>query len=223
MNSSAKKWDDGCKTDNTRNCFVVPKLVQLINEFNPKRILDIGTGTGYIVRAVDALVNVSLHWNLIDMDDHRIEFVENNMPASVSFQVSRSDFTKDEIDGGPFDMVLVLFTLLELNLELKLFSQINQLTLTDGLVVIAMPDSLEDVLKAAVNTPSLLEDFVEGRCVLSKTDKFTDETYPFKAHRFENIVQLMLYSNFCLDKMYSYNHGDNETYMLAFRKNGDLK
>lgn len=223
MKPKTEKWDDGCKTHNVRNQFVIPKLVELIDKFKPSRILDIGTGTGYIARSVDESVNVELHWTLIDMDAERINFTESNMPASVNFNTSLIDFTKNEIESGPFDFVLLLFTLLELNLNLELFSKVSKLTSDGGLVVIAMPDSLEDVLKAATTDPSLLTNFVDGRCILGKVDKFTGEHYPFKAHRFEYIVQLMLYSSFSLDRMYSYKNDGKETFMLVFKKNGDLE
>jgi len=216
--STADKWDDGCKEDEVRNEFVIPKLVQLINEMRPSQVLDIGTGTGYIVRSVDACVRQKPEWTLIDMDEERIAFAVKEMSQSVNFKVYTKNFMEDEIQGGPFDFVLLLFTLLELDLKMELFSKVKQLTSENGYVVITMPDSLEDVLKSAVKTPSLLSDFVKGRCVLGKVDKFTEEEYPFKAHRFEYIVQLMLQSSFSLIKMFSHMNGDNETFMLVFKK-----
>ena len=223
MKSKAEKWDDGCKADEVRNLFVIPRLISLVNEFRPTRILDVDTGTGYIVRSVDASVSVALDWTLIDIDAERIKFLESVMPKSVKFEASTIDFTKSGVKKPPFDLVLLLFTLLELKLDLGLFSKLNQLVGVNGVVVITMPDSLEDVLKAAVTKQTLLEDFLEGRCVLDKVDKFTKEVYPFIAHRFEYIIQLMLHSKFSLIRMYSDRVGDKETFMLVFRKNGDLR
>jgi len=222
MKSSAEKWDDGCKTNDVRNVFVIPKMIQLINELKPSRVLDIGTGTGYMAKCIDEKIEVDVEWTLIDQDADRIDFVNKNLPASVNFQALTTNFITDDVTRHRFDLVLLLFTLLELNLEVGLFSKIQRQTSDNGVVVITMPNILEDVLKAAVEEPSLLTDFAEGRCVLGKIDKFTGEAYPFKAHRFEDIVQLMLHSGFSLEKLYSYNQVEKETFMFVFKKTGKL-
>lgn len=220
--SGASKWDEGCENDDVRNQFVIPRLIKLVNEIRPKHVLDIGAGTGYIVRTVDAGVNTDVKWTLVDMDQERIAFLMNTMPKTVSFEAFANNFIQDDLGLHKFDCVLLLFTLLELNLDMELFSKIRGLTNQNGIVVITMPDSLEDVLKAAAQEPSLLTDFVNGKCIIPKVDKFTNEEYPFKAHRFEYIIQLMLYSNFTLIKMFSHNQSDKETFMLVFRKNGGI-
>jgi len=218
MKSVSKKWDDGCKDDHVRNVFIIPKLINLFSEIKVDRVLDVGAGTGYIARTIDARLSCETSWTLLDRDQNRIDFAETLIPSDMQAETYVGEFLLDDGYGQSYDLVLILFTLLEMELKLELFSKVNSVLIEGGHVVIAMPDSLEDVHKAALEDPSLLNDFLDGKCVVEKTDKFTDESYPFKAHRFEYIVQLMLYSEFSLEKMYSYKNSGKETFMLVFKK-----
>lgn len=222
MKSEAEKWDKGCKNDNVRNHFIIPTLSKLLTESTAQRVLDVGSGTGYIARSIVPLVSHKMKWALLDVDQARVEFTKKHIPTDMEVEIFTGDFLGKLDLGEPYDFVLLLFTLLEVNLSRELFLKIKSHVNENGYVVIAMPDSLEDVLQAAINKPILLTHFLNGECVLEKTDKFTRTKYPFKAHRFEFIVQLMLFAGFSLVKMYSYKNSGKETYMIVFRKDDDL-
>lgn len=218
MKTVSEKWDDGCKSDHVRNSFIIPTLVKLFAELGADRVLDVGAGTGYIARSVDAKLTERINWTLLDLDKSSIEFANSHIPDGMQAETYVGNFLEDWPSGEPYNFVLILFTLLEMELNLDLFSKISEVLNESGHVVIAIPDTLEDVHKDAITQPSLLIDFLDGNCILKKIDKFTTKSYPFKAHRFENIVLLMLNSSFSLVKMYSFKNSGNETYMLVFRK-----
>ena len=87
-----------------------------------------------------------------------------------------------------------------------------------GITYIAMPNSLEDVFNAAQNDYDILLNYLSNNCELHKVDKFTDEPYPFNAHRFEFIIECMLKSGHKLLHMRNEKFNNKETYLLVFQK-----
>jgi hypothetical protein len=121
-----------------------------------------------------------------------------------------------------FDVILFIFTLLEMDFTIELFLRANELLEIDGHVIIVMPDSLKDVCKAALSNSELLQNYLENTCILDKIDKFTKKSYPFKAHRFESIVKFMLGSGLIMVGFESSVVKNNEIFLIIFKKVSEI-
>ena len=217
MTNDATKWNNGCKEDKTRNLFIIPLLTKILTYFKPLKISDVGTGTAYIAREVDKRLQYSAVWTVIDIQEDRLKFAVSQKPRNMKMQTQKVSFLEVSDVGLKFDAIIFIFTLLEMDINKKFFSQIATLLNDDGIACITIPDSLKDIYDSDTAALSLLGNYLDNKCVLDKIDKFTEKKYPFKAHRFEHIVESMIQVG--LDLVYM--KIEYETFLLVFKKSGN--
>lgn len=219
MTSSAKKWDEASASDPVRNDFIIPCIAEIFESDRPQAILDIGTGSGYVPRIIDSQLSYNPDWTLVDLSFERIRLCISLTINRPNLNCEQADFLNMPLLASKFDAVLLVFTLLEMQLSSTLSQRINMLLKLGGHVVVTIPDTLQDVLKASQESPSVWQDYINGQCSLPKTDKFTDTMYPFNAHRFDDVVELFIANGFLLIGLERAAFDGKVTYLIKFRKN----
>lgn len=81
MLSEAERWELGSRDDAIRNGFVIPALADIIEQGRPQTILDIGAGTGYVARGINALLSFEPAWTLIDLNRERLRRKRGKFPG----------------------------------------------------------------------------------------------------------------------------------------------
>ncbi|MBL4602244.1 MAG: class I SAM-dependent methyltransferase [Emcibacteraceae bacterium] len=216
--TETEKWEQGCRTDRVRNEFIIPTLYNQLEQFKPQEILDIGSGTAYIARAIDEMLSYNPHWTIIDTSQERIDFSISKMTSKIDALIQKNSYEEVSKSGTKFDAIFLLFTLLEMEFDEKICKKLNESLNDNGFTYIVMPNSLEDVFNAAQDDYDILFNYLNNDCQLHKIDKFTKEPYPFNAHRFEYIIQCMLKSGHKLIHMQNEKFNNKETYLLVFQK-----
>ncbi len=214
----ASNWNAGCEKDDVRNEFIIPTLAKVLTQFQPSRVLDVGTGTAYIAREVDSVLQYRPFWTAIDLLSARVSLAIKMKPKHMNMEALVLSFDEIAQKNTKYDAILLIFTLLEIKKLRNFFDTVQGVISDDGIVCIAMPNSLEDVYNAAVKDASVLQDYMNDCCVLDKIDKFTGKKYPFNAHRFECIVKSMVQAGFNMIDMVSRHTEDHESYLLVFQK-----
>lgn len=214
--SEAELWDDGCSNDKPRNLFVIPEVVRIFHIERPRRILDIGAGTGYIARQVAASLKYETSWTLLDPNSDRLGVATLRKPAAMLASVANSELQAFANGVNRYDAALAAFTLLEID-DLTAFAAAVWTLLVDrAVLIVALPDSWMDVLEASVSQALIASQFLHGRVSLKKIDKFTKRSYPFKAVRLEVIIQCFLSLGFHLCEIVR--SETEETFLLTFRR-----
>jgi SAM-dependent methyltransferase len=216
-NSEAEAWDRGCRQDSVRNEFIVPLLAAVLRNEQSSRILDVGTGTGHIPRAVDQLLVHRPEWTLVDLDKERLAFASRLQPAQMKMHAIQGDIANLCGKVAPFDATMMTFTLLEAADCNLLLSSTGNLTRPGGLRLIAVPDTWRDVLATAEETLDPAWSLLSGTVEMAKTDKFTGAPYPFHALRTELLIRMILHLGFTLERL-EWGGPSNEAFFLAFRK-----
>lgn len=215
-------WDNGCVADPIRNEFLVPTLADIFGTERPTRILDIGTGTGYIPRAVDMLLDYRPNWTLVDINGERIRFAKRRKPPAMRVRCLTGYFADTEAVKELYDAVMLTFTLLEIeDASTMLATAIGTLSAA-GLLVIAVPDVWRDVLEATDEVSALSRRLLSETINLPKIDKFTGNPYPFYAMRTESLISTVL-SLFCTLERLEKGGDRDEVYLLVFRKRVPLE
>lgn len=215
--SEAERWEEGCKSDQVRNNFVVPHLVRLLRGFDAKSILDIGAGTGYIAREVDKLLFNRPQWTLLDANAQRLQLAVDLAPANMLLETRPANIFTAQF-SVPFDVIIATFTLLEITELDRLIGMMPALVRPGGLLLIGQPDAWVDVVDASEQDLASARAFLVGAVDLRKIDKFTGEPYPFRAVRIEHLISVILASGFELVELNEWESGAKGVYVLAFRR-----
>lgn len=218
MLNDAVLWDTGCKTDKVRNDFVIPIGIDLFNKRQPKSILDVGAGTGFTARHIDEKLNFRPNWCLLDSDAERLAFAASKFSVNMKSEIKCDNFLSADFADRKFDALFFGFTLLELGTCEKVLSQIDRLSAKRGVVVIAQPDVMQDVLASGHGDANLLEKFAAGPVSLRKVDKFTGAEYPFQAERFESVTHKVMQLGFSLERFEKEVFDGRAVFLLAFTR-----
>lgn len=193
--AAAASWEQGCHDDPVRNEVVVPELVELIERLRPRTIVDLGAGTGYVARKVDAVLGYKPDWTLVDSDQGRLSISQTRATADMRVAYVEDDITlvaAGKLAGVKFDLVLLCFTMLEFTSTRAAFKSAYPLVEDSGLVVLVLPDPVQEL----VEDFSTFEGVLSGRVTASKIDKFTGLEYPFYVSRNEDIISDAIYCGF---------------------------
>ena len=216
----ADAWEQGCAQDSIRNNFIIPLLAKLVEVERPHRILDLGTGTAYISRKIDERISYRPEWIGLDRNPERLKLANSLKSPEMKFQSVLADIDDDIAHFSSIDLVLVIFTLLELPNPSSTIRSISTLLGSGGMLVIALPDVWRDAFEMNGRTSGSLDALLEGGIDLAKVDKFTGRPYPFYAKRIEHLIANVLGCSFALEAL---RQGGNagDVFLLAFRKLGD--
>lgn len=218
MNSESQRWETGSQTDAIRNGFVMPVLAALIAEKRPAKILDVGAGTGYVARCVDAMLNYRARWTLIDQNLERLRLAETLCPERMEVECLAANVFDWPWEVGTFDAVLVTFTLLEIEDVDRLCRLIAEHMENAGTLLITMPDAWADVLDYAAEDPEIMRKYVQGSVDIPKLDKFTAQIYPFRTTRIEKLICHVLETGYVMTKLEHGGTASQSAFVLAFER-----
>ena len=217
ISGDAQSWNIGSTEDPVRNNFIIPEIQKLFEKHRPKKILDIGTGTGYVPRRLQEGLTYSAHWTLLDLNSERLEFAKLYKPPSMQMTFVPGDLTALNSTACKFDSALLTFTLLEIENPTAMIEGAIDLLADKGLLVIAMPDGWKDILTASLDDSSLPQRFLTEAIKLPKIDKFTGCSYPFSTMRIETLITTALRHD-CVLETLEQGGPQGEVYMLVFCK-----
>jgi ubiquinone/menaquinone biosynthesis C-methylase UbiE len=220
--ANAQKWELGCQADIIRNSFLVPNLIRILDSNRPESIVDVGTGTGFIPRALDASLSYRPLWTLIDIDEARLRIADKLRHPSMRATILKSDIMSHSFEGA-FEAALLTFTLLEIEDFRGLIDRLTQVVALGGLLVVSLPDTWSDVIDCGLANPEKLSEFLKGQTSIPKIDKFTGSEYPFRAVRIEHLISSILSSGFELVELTERQQAENQVYLLVFRRTGVKK
>lgn len=214
---SAERWENGCNSDRVRNEFIVPHVSDILNRECSKVVLDIGSGTGYCTRKIASKIRPDAEWTLLDGNSQRLNLSKKEWPQLITESHVADLFPSETLSHKKFNAILVIFTLLEIeNVDFFIENMINILE-SKGIIIVATPDVLVDVVNSAENNNRDLFSYQSGLVKLRKIDNFTQEPYPFFAHRFEHLVSSFIKRGVSLFEFQTFSLPLGETYLLAFR------
>lgn len=220
--SEAERWEQGCQSDVVRNGFIAPNLGRILETHKPHTILDIGTGTGYVPRIVDQQLSYRPAWTLIDLNRSRLALAERLKGSTMQMATIAADVLEHRFNT-PFDAVLITFTMLEIVDADRLIDRLPTIVGEEGLLLLSIPDTWRDVLSYSVDEPGAVTAFLAGTASVPKIDKFTGDSYPFRAMRIEYLISQVLTAGFELFELAESNSNDTGTYILAFRRRRSLQ
>jgi SAM-dependent methyltransferase len=218
MVSEAERWERGSRDDPMRNGFVIPTLARIVSQNHPRTVLDIGAGTGYVARQIDALLDYEPSWTLIDLNEGRLELAQSHCPDEMKLECFTGNVFDWPWEVGRFDAVLITFTLLEIPDVDRLCGLISQHTTGGALLAVTMPDAWIDVLEHSSTDPEIVRKYVEGPVEIPKVDKFTGERYPFRAARVEDLIGRILNAGFNLIQLEHGRLAGQSAFVLAFER-----
>jgi ubiquinone/menaquinone biosynthesis C-methylase UbiE len=216
--TDAERWEAGCDRDDVRNKFVIPVVGQMFNVLRPNSVLDVGAATGFTARHIDSQLNYRPNWCLLDSSSERLTLASDKCPSTMNAEVVCDDFLNSKAIERKFDALFFGFTLLELGTGDEVLSRIDSLCAKRGVVVIAQPDVMQDVLANDGSNSNLVQKFVAGPVNLRKTDKFTHTEYPFHAERFESVTYKVMRLGFSLERFEKEVFDGRAVFLLAFTR-----
>ncbi|MDH3030141.1 class I SAM-dependent methyltransferase [Methylobacterium fujisawaense] len=212
-------WDQGCATDEIRNQFVIPAIIEVASANDPDSIIDIGCGSGYIAREVEAGgIAKGVAWRLLDYSTDMLSFARSRCT-----DIERTAFIRHDLRVEPRDIPksilgYVAYTFLDFLLDETIALHVSDLIMEGGTLLVFLPDVLEDVIEAAGQDPAVLDEYRSGHCSLAKRDKFTSKNVLFEANRVENVIQLFLGAGLVLTHLRTHRSAKGKFhYMLSFR------
>ncbi len=211
--SAAMDWEQGCAQDEVRRDFVVPTVGRLLTDRKPRRVLDVGAGTGFVSRTIDDLMSYRVQWTLVDYDKERLRIAAQLAPSAMDLSLICGDLSGVEWNGngGYYDAVLICFTIVEFAEYRSLLTGIVDVLAEKGFLVIIIPDPWEEVC----DQPSLAKELLTARVAVDKTDKFTHKPYPYYISRTEDIIRSVLSYGFVLDSIQA-SSSDKLVYVMTF-------
>ena len=212
-------WDQGCATDEIRNDFVIPAILDVASTIGPSSIIDIGCGSGYVAREIVARGAANeIHWRLLDYAGEMLSFARMRVSSAARTEFFLHDLRYEPRDLPKSQLGFVAYTFLDFPLDDVIAHNIASLIATGGTLLIFMPDVLEDVIEAAAQDPTVLHNYRSGHCSIEKTDKFTFKNVLFEANRVENTIQRFLRAYFTLTDLKNFRSKRGKLhYMLTFR------
>lgn len=219
--TDALAWDTGCRADPLRNDFLIPHLVEILSREKSAKILDVGTGTGYIPRQIHGLLNHNPEWTLVDTDSERLRVATALSPPELQMKGIVGEIGSLGLDRDAYDAVLLTFTLLEAEEPAAMLADVIRFVAMNGILIIAIPDGWRDLLEANDGNLRPCLQYLTETVALAKIDKFTGSPYPFRMMRIESLIATVLQHG-CVLEALEQGGSDGEVYMLIFRKTCQL-
>lgn len=211
-------WDAGCVADDIRNEFVIPAIVKAVERCDPSSIIDIGCGSGYIAREAARGTASGIAWRLLDYAPEMLAFARGRCVDVASTEFILHDLRAEPRDLPGSQLGYVAYTFLDFPLDDRIARNVALLIAAGGLLLIFMPDVLEDVIEAAALDPAVLDDYRAGHCSLVKVDKFTAKNVLFEANRVEDVIRRFLRAGLTLTDLTTHRSEKGKFhYMLTFR------
>lgn len=209
-------WDEGCAADEARNQFAIPFLTATIKRSAPTCVIDVGAGSGYVSRRLMGnLDHRNIAWVLVDDDPVACKWLIEAFDRHDGVRIQNSRVPPLPVNDES-TLVVLSYTVLEMSLD-ELAGLVKSLAPGASLAMI-LPDVAEDVLQVSPDPNGPF--WLEGSQRLSKTDKFSGDSYPFTAHRFEHLIETLTTSGVVVDRVEQYicNHEAKRHFGIAGRR-----
>ncbi|MGI5269447.1 class I SAM-dependent methyltransferase [Nonomuraea sp. CA-218870] len=211
------RWDDGCQSDERRNELVLPYLAGKIRDRNPRTVLDIGCGSGYISRILSrTFADWVIDWILLDDKPDCVRYAVRGVELPARAREIVTDFREPLSSAIGADLAFVVFSLLEFPFTKQVAENLADCVTAGGDLVIVLPDVLEDLMAAQYQEINLLEQYVKGISCLQKQDKFTGTPYNFFAPRVEEVIAMLTCPAFSLESLSFYGRAGKRILILDF-------
>ena len=210
------KWHYYVKKDLIRNQFVIPYIIELINRFEIKKVIDIGSGSGYVAAEVSRLVENKITLFCIDKSGRNINFSKKTYDNVNGLTFVKGSF-ENLIIKDIYDLSLVVFTFVDFKINNSFIKKISLHTSNNGYSLIVIPDFLSDILE--MNDRDLLISYLNNSSVeLGNKEICRKFSIPFVANKTEKIIELMYLNNFTLIDFKNIKYkSDKRFYILLFR------
>ncbi len=211
-----KKWHSYVKKDLIRNQFVIPYIVEIVNKFEIKSVIDIGSGSGYVAAEVSRLLDKNISILCIDKSGRNINFSKTIYKNINGLSFEKGSF-EDIIIKDTFDLSLLVFTLVDFKINNSFIEKIALHTTSNGYSLIVIPDFLSDILE--MNSLNLLVSYLNNSSVeLGNKEICHKFSIPFVANKTEKIVEFMYSNNFTLVDFKNIKYKkDKRFYILLFK------
>lgn len=190
-----ERWEVGCKSDSVRNSLVIPDLAKRIGQLSPGLCCDIGSGTGYITRALARLEqHKRVRWELLEYDEAMIEFSRASITrAGLGDRISTISFDITNPDRGlsqKYDFGFCCFSSLEFGMSKAIARSMMGLIASHGNLVLYLPDHLEEVAQAVFDQSHSepINCYRKRSLDVQKLDRFTGQNEPYVAYRIEKLL-----------------------------------
>ena len=211
-------WDRGCAADGGRNEFVVPAIVEAAGKYDLSSVIDIGCGSGYIAREAARGTPRGIAWRLLDYAPEMLAFARGRCVDTANTEFILHDLRLESRHLPRSQLGYVAYTFLDFPLDDGIARNVAGLIAAGGLLLVFMPDVLEDVIEAAALNPAVLDDYRAGHCSLEKVDKFTAKNVLFEANRVEDVIRRFLRAGLTLTELTTHRSEKGKFhYMLTFR------
>lgn len=117
----------------SRKYLLHPKIIKLVNEYKPKKIIDYGCGEGRLIENLDRNLDISL----FDISKNVIEVVKKKFDKRISNYYKNSK----EIPSNKFDLVIFSLVLMTIKNEEEIKNTLNdilRIKTKNGKVIIAI-------------------------------------------------------------------------------------
>lgn len=191
-------WDAGCASDPVRNDVVLPHLLASIQAARASRVIDLGSGTGYLTRKLaEQARTAQIYWVLLDSNPGLLDLAAKSTRPNSHTSALQFDLTESHsaFPSPSADFAFAAFTFLEFPLTSVVAHNCAGLLCSKGKLLVYLPDTLVDVTQAGKDA---LSDYVSGDCMIAKLDHFTGAKDPFFATRIEHLLNVFLTASFRL-------------------------
>ncbi|WP_082122354.1 MULTISPECIES: trans-aconitate 2-methyltransferase [Frankia] len=197
-------------------------LWQEISESKASSVMDLGCGSGYLTRRLLARSSGQIvRWVLVDSNRDALAFARERLNGASNIEVAHGDITQPQPSRwvDPVDFAFLAFTLLEVQVDATVASNIEAQLAPSGTVVVVLPDVLTDIYQLGDPAVEALGKYIKGQVFLDKIDKFTGRSYPFYAQRIEKIISAFLDCSFFLSNIRQIEtRTGHSIYFLRFRR-----
>jgi trans-aconitate methyltransferase len=171
---------------------VLPHLVRAVALHRPLKVLDLGAGTGYLTRHLVAHTPPSkVAWTLLDSNPDLLAIALASMPSDLRISSFEFDLSTPANDRPAIeaDFAFAAFTFLEFEITEAVARNCASLLRPEGTLLIYLPDTFADIRAAGARA---IDSYIDGSCVITKTDHFTGASDPFHATRSEVLISTFL-------------------------------
>jgi protein-L-isoaspartate(D-aspartate) O-methyltransferase len=144
------------KSQTISHPLIVAKMTEILMTNNPKRVLEIGTGSGYQAAILSMLVDKVFTIERIEMLHNKSKEVFRKL-GFKNIYTQFSDGNKGWPQKSPFDAIIVTAGASMIPLELK--SQLNQ---NKGILISPVEENGKQYLKSIVNVNGVYEENIHG-------------------------------------------------------------
>lgn len=176
----------------------IETCLALAGDMNGKRILDAGTGDGYMLKEIQC----GELWG-IDISERRLERAAQKAPRAI---LSREDLNHINLESNFFDGIICADVLEHMNAPANAIHELIRICKADGFIVVCLPQEINNIIARIVlrKPPIINPDHYH-----LVTGFFLQREFKIKPGKSKNIPELP--GLFCLHRVMRYDMADYKT------------